>query len=83
MSDGQQLRVFLLRRLAGFDPLVSLTILFLYGIVLSIIYDIEYAEQRIGTWVCRLFDHRWADDQDYGVEPVCLRCGEQRTFVDR
>ena len=83
MTDGQQRRATRIIRLClRTDPLFAYTILVWYALLLSIIYDSEYAKERITSLACKAGDHRWADTQEYGVEPVCLRCGQTRGYAD-
>lgn len=35
-------------------------------------------KRRVDRLFCRLFEHQWADEERYGVEPVCLHCGTRR-----
>ena len=48
----------------------------------AIVYDTEEAMDRCDRLVCRLTEHQWADDDKYGVEPVCLECGARREVDD-
>lgn len=50
-------------------------------VVAELIYDDEEdamsAVSRL--LVCPITGHDWADDDPYGVKPVCLNCGTERT----
>lgn len=38
-----------------------------------------FSRQQVRSWLCRnVWSHNWADDQRYGVEPVCIHCGTAR-----
>lgn len=44
-----------------------------------LLHDHETAVQRVQFWTCETTGgHNWADEHDYGVEPVCLFCGTER-----
>lgn len=47
-------------------------------VVLTLVYDLEAAMDTIDRWTCRLTSHQWADEDEYGVEPVCAVCGAER-----
>jgi hypothetical protein len=82
MAENQRRTTRIVALFLRYDPLACLTVIFLYGLLLSFIYDSEYAEERIASLLCRAGEHRWADEQDYGVQPVCLRCGLPRRYAD-
>lgn len=53
----------------------------LYALGFTICYAIFGPQAGPEKWnrvVCWLTEHHWADNQKYGVEPVCLICNTHR-----
>lgn len=63
------------------DDLKALLIL-LYGIVVvslaPALKPLGLADEKLLRPVCWLVGHRWADEEPYGVEPVCTACNKRR-----
>lgn len=67
---------------AFFFWIVVAPLLLSFFLAVAIVYDTEEAMDRCDQLVCRLTGHRWADDNKWGVEPVCLNCGARRRADD-
>lgn len=61
---------------------VLAVILFAYGLTTLLIWPLlerlGVADKRLGRPFCWVTGHDWADDDPYGVEPVCLYCSKDR-----
>jgi len=38
----------------------------------------ETAVAKVEWCLCETTSHDWADEDDYGLEPLCLKCGTER-----
>lgn len=66
-------------------PFYDLFFIFVVIPVLGIVYatsrifvDHEQARNNAVRVICLMSGHHWADEDKYGVEPVCLGCGKNR-----
>lgn len=84
MTDGQQRRThrWLGTVLRMGWPYFTVPLMVIVTIFLELVYDEEEARHHATILICMIGEHDWGDEDEYGVEPVCLRCGETRRYAD-
>jgi hypothetical protein len=58
---------------------VAPSIVTAYAIAYILYDDEEEAFHKVSSlFLCPFTGHNWADETEYGVQPVCLECGTKR-----